>query len=133
MSSKNSATYIAVIFRHSCLPVVAWRRVVQYIFELETIVASFSHLMVLLSKVLLNHSWKHQFVVLHLHIAFYDAYILNSDMKREPISFFTKSGKFTRVGDFYNTIITHLAVWRNSEIRRLDFISVANFNCGRKL
>ena len=33
----------------------------------ETIVASFLHIMVLLFKVLFNHSWKRQFVVLRYH------------------------------------------------------------------
>ena len=34
-------------------------------FQPETIIASFLHIMVLFSKVLLNHSWKCQFVVFH--------------------------------------------------------------------
>ena len=38
-------------------------------FQSETIVASFLHSMVLFPKVLLNHSWKRQFVVLHCHIS----------------------------------------------------------------
>ena len=36
-------------------------------FRPETIVASFLHSMVLLPKVLSNHFWKRQFVVLHCH------------------------------------------------------------------
>ena len=36
-------------------------------FRPKTIVASFSHSMVLLPKVLFNHSWKHHFVVFHCH------------------------------------------------------------------
>ena len=46
--------YVAVIFRHSCLPVFAWRRVAVRIFE--TLVSSLLHLMVILFKVLFNHA-----------------------------------------------------------------------------
>ena len=37
-------------------------------FKIETYVASFLHSEVLLPKVLFNHFWKRQFVVLHCHI-----------------------------------------------------------------
>ena len=42
---------IAVTFRHSCLSVFAWRRVVLHLFDPKTIVGSFLYLMVLFYKV----------------------------------------------------------------------------------
>ena len=53
-------------------------------FRPENIVASFLHSMVLLPKVLLNNSWKRQFVVLHCHI---EMVFIQSLLTLETISF----------------------------------------------
>ena len=60
-------------------------------------------------------------------------FIVETRCEKSANLIFTKSGKFTCFGDFYNTIITYFAVWRNTEMRRLDSISMANLNCGRNL
>ena len=51
------------------------------IFSTQIIVASFFHLMVLLPKVLFNHSWKLQFVVFHCHIKYVDSTVRRSGAK----------------------------------------------------
>ena len=48
--STSAEMYVAVTFRHSCLPVFAWWRVRAIFFWPETIAASFLHLMVFFSK-----------------------------------------------------------------------------------
>ena len=58
-----TATYVAVTFRHLCLPVFVWRRVVLRFFLSETIVASFLHSMVLLPKVFFNQAYSVVFFV----------------------------------------------------------------------
>ena len=47
-------------------------------FQPETIVTSPLHLLVLLFRVLFNHTWKHQFVMLHCHVC------LGGRMARAP-------------------------------------------------
>ena len=70
MSAQITATYVAVAFQYSCLPVCfhLMKGRAMY-FRPETIVASFLHLMVLLFKMLLNHTSKCQFMVYYCQMS----------------------------------------------------------------